>query len=241
MRAHGLVPSAGDLGVHDHACWTYDSEDELVAAMTVYFADGARLGQRLLYIGPERPIPSGVEAGALDAIYGLVDPNALAGAFSARADAAVADGYTGLRVVGDLTPLAADPAGRERLLRWEAVADQLMALRPITGFCCYDRRALEDRALRDLCALHPTVHAPRNTVPFRIYRDGRTLVLEGELDYFGTDRLRRALAAAATHGEVLDLRDLSFVDHHAAWTLLKSGVEPRGTPAVMRRVVELLA
>ena len=31
MREHGLVQSAADLGLHGHACWTYDDDAELSA------------------------------------------------------------------------------------------------------------------------------------------------------------------------------------------------------------------
>jgi hypothetical protein len=255
MREHGLVDSAGGLGLHGHACWTYTGEDEVIGAMREFLADGARLGQRLLYVGPGTPselkarraaiapAEEPVEVMPLDAIYGAgaaVDPETLLAGYAARTDAALAAGFTGLRVAADATALVRDPADWERHLRWEALADRLMAERPLAALCCYDRRTVPDEIARDLCAVHPIAHAPQDSVPFRLYRDGTTLILEGEIDYFSVGRLRQALAVAAQEPDVIDLRRLRFVDHHGARILLDSPVALEGMPVGMRRVCELL-
>jgi anti-anti-sigma regulatory factor len=260
MREHGLVQSAADLGLHGHVCWTYDDDAELIRAAAAFLADGVRLGQRLIYVasGPLDRLHAQVEEMArvnrlvregaleilsLDATYAAgtgTDPEALLAIFATATEQALADGFTGLRVVGDGTTLAADPRNWAEHTRWEAVSDRFMASKPYSGLCCYDSRVLPPQILQDLCAVHPVAHAPAENVPFRLYADRDALVLDGEVDYFAADRLRRVLGAAAPPGAVLDLGQVEFVDHHAAVALAESGLPLRAMPHSMRRTCELL-
>ncbi|MGH2690559.1 MAG: MEDS domain-containing protein, partial [Actinomycetota bacterium] len=50
MRDHGCIVSAGGLGLHDHACWTYDDDADYAAALVEFLEDGLRRQQRLLYV-----------------------------------------------------------------------------------------------------------------------------------------------------------------------------------------------
>ena len=115
-----------------------------------------------------------------------------------------------------------------------------MASKPYSGLCCYDSRVLPAQILHDLCAVHPVVHAPADAVPFRLYSEPGALVLDGDVDYFAADGLRRVLDAAATDGAVLDLGHAGFVDHHGAVALTERGLPVRGMPYSMRRMCELL-
>jgi hypothetical protein len=243
MRDHGLVESAASFGLHGHACWIYEDDDELIRGASEFLIAGERLGQRLIYAGTSLPEPlhgHAVDLLGLDELYGRADPEAVLARYSAATDAALADGYTGLRVVGEVSPLVCDPRDWERILAWEALADRYMAERPMAGLCCYDRRLVAEDVIDDLCAVHPAVRSCGQIVPFRLYRDGDALMLAGELDFFSADRLRRTLAAAAADGDVLDLRALRFTDHHGTVALLDSDVALRGKPNMMDRVCNLL-
>jgi hypothetical protein len=260
MREHGLVQSAADLGLHGHACWTYDDDAELIRAAAAFLADGVRLGERLIYVasGPLERLHAQVEEMArvnrlvregaleilsLDATHAAgsgTDPEALLAIFATATEQALAGGFTGLRVVGDATALVADPGNWAAHTRWEAVADRYMASKPYSGLCCYDSRVLPAQIVHDLCAVHPVAHAPAKTVPFRLYAERDALMLDGEVDYFAADRLRRVLDAAAPAGAVLDLGRLEFADHHAAVVLAETGLRLRAVPESMRRTCELL-
>jgi hypothetical protein len=241
MRDHGLVESAAGFGLNGHACWVYADDEELVRGASEFLVAGERLGQRLIYVGPALPEPlSGhaVDLIALDGVYGP-DPETVLAYYSAATDAALADGYTGLRVVAEGSAAVRDPRVWEAHLAWEALADRYMVDRPLAALCCYDRRVLPAELIRDLCAVHPAVRPCGHAVPFRVYRDADALMVDGELDFFSADRVRRTLAAAAGTGDVLDLDRLRFVDHNAAVALLDSSASLRGIPTMMRRVLDL--
>ena len=161
------------------------------------------------------------------------DPDRLLAIYAAATDEALAEGFSGLRVVADVTDLATDPGCQ---CRWESVADRFMAERPLSALCCYDRRRLAPEVLRDLCAVHPVVNEP---VPFRIYAAGDDLRLEGEIDYFSSDALQRLLQLTRADGG-LDLSGAGFIDHHGARVIHDSGIPFAGTPESMRRASHLL-
>ena len=239
MREHGLFETTGGLGLHGHACWAYSDDAELVHAAAEYLADGERLGQKLLYVGPEERLhlaPTDIEALPLSAFCELgrpTDSDHLLRVYTAATDAALAEGFTGLRVAADVTALAVDTACH---CRWESVADRFMAERPLSALCCYDRRRLAPEVLRDLCSVHPVVNEP---VPFRIYATGDRLLLEGAIDYFSSDALERVLPLTRGDG-MLDLSGAGFIDHHGARILTDSGVPLMGMPDSMRRACDLM-
>jgi MEDS: MEthanogen/methylotroph, DcmR Sensory domain len=239
MREHGVVTSAAGLGLHGHACWTYEDDMELVSASAEYLADGARLGQKLLYVGPEERLhlaPPDIEVLPLSAFCELgrpTDPDRLLQVYATATDQALAEGFSGLRVAADVTELAVDPACH---CRWEAVADRFMAEQPLSALCCYDRRRLAPDVLRDLCSVHPVVN---ESVPFRIYATGDALHLEGEIDFFSSDALERVLPLTSA-GKVLDLSGAGFIDQHGARILCESGVPLAGIPESMRRACDLM-
>ena len=242
MRDHGLVESAAGFGLSGHACWVYEDDEELVRGASEFLVAGERLGQRLIYVGPSLPDAlrgHAVDLVGLDDVYGS-DPATLLAYYSAATDAALADGYTGLRVVGEISSAVQDPRVWEQHLAWETLADRYMAQRPLAGLCCYDARVIAPELIRDLCARHPAVRTcGGHPVPFRIYHDDDAVVVDGDLDFFSADRARRALAETAREGDVLDLQRLRFVDHNGAVALLDSPATLRGIPNMMRRVLDL--
>jgi ABC-type transporter Mla MlaB component len=117
--------------------------------------------------------------------------------------------------------------------------------------CAYRRGALHARAVADVAAVHPQVHAPLDTPSFRIWFDGARIVLAGAVDTFGAERLARVLATSPVDGPaaVLDLSRLEVVDVAgcrtlAAWAraLAGRGVRLRveGAPRCLLRIWQLL-
>jgi anti-anti-sigma regulatory factor len=260
------------LSAADHVCWVYDDPSSFAGAAERFLADGLARGQRLLCVSDELEAdlrvagePFGslddlVAAGALrfahvgDA-YADGEPVCPAGQW-AFYDAAVrearADGFTGLRVVADVTPLARTDGGRTELVRWEHLADGYIASGSgMVALCAYRRGALDAEAVADVAAVHPLVHAPLDRPSFRIWSDDTSVVLAGTVDTFGAGRLGRVLAASPVAGPtaVLDLSGLDVVDVAgcrtlAAWarSLADRGVRLRvqGAPRACVRIWRLL-
>lgn len=249
MRAHGSIDSADGLGINGHACWTYEDEAEFTDAALDFLDDGLRLGQRIAFVGGDPvadqrerldslgDVGGMIDVGALQLftlsdLYKLgepVDPDAQVAIYVAATDAALADGYTGLRVVAHVSDLLAEPQTWEAHVRWESIADYHMSTRPLAALCGYRRGAVPDPVLDDLACVHPAAHDTATTAPFHLFTDSDALVLEGEVDGFSSKALERLLGYAfASERSRLDLAELAFIDHHGLFALVEHTRRLRG-------------
>jgi anti-anti-sigma factor len=239
MRARGVAGSVGGLGVSDHVCWTFGSDEEYGEfhdAALYFAADGMALRQRLFYVSERRDHdvlahlrslgdPEALRRdGALvvqqlaDVYPGggpITDPEAQLVAFDGAVSEAIADGFAGVRVVAEVSPLAADPAWRDGHAAWEQLADRYMAAsNPLAALCGYDTRIVGRDGASMLASVHPVRHDA--TATFSVFADDGAVCLEGEVDAFQVPLLERALAAVpdAPGGEplVVDLTELRFID-----------------------------
>jgi hypothetical protein len=174
MRPHGYVHIPDALGVNGHACWSFADVGEFVVAAAPFLDEGHALNQRLMFVGGAEaedairrvePMRSMVEDGDLsiapfEAVYpgGRRMPNEEQWAmYAAATDEAVAAGFSGLRVLAEVTALAVPAHEVPEQVRWESFADRRMATKPLAALCCFDRRAVAEKDLYSLAAVHPTV------------------------------------------------------------------------------------
>ncbi len=257
MRDSGVLDERDPLTDADHLCWVYDDPESFVDAAQRYLAVGLAKGERLLCVGDGMAADlraAGEPFGSLEALAarGALTFDSIGQAYADGQvldpadqwtfyDAAVRDardaGFSGLRVVADVTPLARTSAGRAGLVQWEHLADEFIASGSgMVAMCAYRRGALDARAVADVTAVHPQVHAPLDRPSFRIWFDDTHVILSGTVDTFAADRLARVLATSPVTGStaVLDLSRLETVDVAgcrtlAAWarTLTDRGVRLR--------------
>jgi anti-anti-sigma regulatory factor len=270
VREHGCIQSGSGLGADGHACWIFDQQREFVEAALEYLTDGLRAEQRIAYVGSE-PVeeqrellaPLGDVGGMIDKgtlqlfeltdLYEVgqpVDADAQVATYLAAAGAAVADGYTGLRVAAQVTDLVAEPRTREAHVRWESIADRYCTTGRLSAFCGYRRGALPERLLGDLAAVHPASNEGHPTVPFHLFSDSGNVALAGEVDFFSVPDFDRLLELTCEGGEgvSLDLDELDFIDHHGLETLVAhthrlaatGGCSVRNKPPVVDRLCDLL-
>ncbi|GGP41260.1 MEDS domain-containing protein [Saccharothrix coeruleofusca] len=269
MRTAGVLDAVRGLGLHDHVCWPYDDPADFRRRAVEFLADGLALGQRAWYVadsddevmrGHLDELPGAAEAlerGALQLhpigeTYRsgqVVTPADQVAAYAAATDQALADGYTGLRVAAEATPMVRTEASLEAFCRYEHQVDRYMAGRPFAAMCAYDRHELSEEAIGNLACMHPA--SGPDAAPFRLYATSASEVaLAGELDLDSRERFPAALRRAGLRpigGElVLDASELDFIDHRALFALAREGLRT-GSEVVLRtalssaaRLVELL-
>jgi ABC-type transporter Mla MlaB component len=271
VRAQGLVTAVPGAEAGDHLCWVYDDDAAFDAAARQFLAQGLARGERLLCVG-ER-VMDGVQGGVTPvagverllaegrlelltvaqayAATGRFAPERQLAFYDAATQRAVDDGYRGLRVIAEVTPLAEDPASRAGLVGWEHRADEFMASGSGMSAMCAYRSDLPSSALADVATAHPLVHAPLDVPPFRMFFDEGCLALAGSVDTFDADRLATLLATSRVRGPVavLDLTFLDFVDGAGCRALARwvrdlaarsIAVELRSAPRVVQRMWSIL-
>jgi MEDS: MEthanogen/methylotroph, DcmR Sensory domain len=206
MRNYGTRFECLQMRPHDHIGWTFAGQAEFAALARPFLAEGAARGERLMYVA-EDPDPAAVAGlggpgavlvASIAEVYGaagIVDAPTQRATFAAALADALAEGYNGIRVAADNTPLVADETRVAAWIRWEIAADRFMSENLVTGLCAFDRQKVNVDRLRHLATLHPLSPASHPVPQFRIFADAGDLSAEGELDSFAVSQLRRALAA----------------------------------------------
>jgi anti-anti-sigma factor len=236
----GPSPRIDGLGVHDHACWFYGSDEEYRAGIAAYVGAGLVREERVVILSARDrppaehlteagiPVAAAVDSGQL--MLGIAEDGYLSDGhfdaddrlrrFTAAIDAALDDGFTGLRVAGEVSWLLDHPSALSIWPAYEVRADLIVAAMPVTAVCAYDRRRWPGEELALLESLHRvTVRAgispSERPTGFHLHgqRDG-SIRLHGELDATYGEDVRVLLGAAAecSSAPVLDLAGLDFVD-----------------------------
>jgi hypothetical protein len=263
MRRRTDVDSAAKLRPHDHTAWFGEGRVELYAMASEALAEGLRRNEKLMFVaeapdvsllagfGAEQLIEEGrLEVVEVSAVYGSgTDFSAgdQLATFQHVLDAALVDGYSGIRVVADSTSLAqGDDESFARWLAWEQLTDHFQADSMVTGICFFDHTALSADRLADLSALHPVRRAAEYDGPaFTLFVDRDAVLLIGSLGADASEQLRRLLSAIDFRQKaVIDLSAVHLLDNEVLLALIEyaSAERPvtlRGNDHLRRRVESL--
>jgi anti-anti-sigma factor len=234
VTALRALDRAVDLTLGDHVSWVYDDLDGLRAACVDTFTEGAARGEQLVYIGDrnhgdleadlaglegrEVMLESGrLRIHSIAELYRVTStfrPQAQVEAFPAEAQQAVREGYTGLRVVGDVTDIVGNTALWDTFVDYELALESMYAETPVIGICALDRGRVGER-WRDISCLHRIQHVADGQPTFALtFADG-VVRLFGEVDAASVDELRGLLDAVlgmSDDGLEVSLKGLDFID-----------------------------
>jgi ABC-type transporter Mla MlaB component len=187
--------------------WVFSGPSEFAALAAPFLAEGAALGERLMYVpGELDPAdlaglmsvvgPDALQMTSIAEVYGqtgIVDPRGQRATFEAALADALAAGYTGLRVAADNTSLVTDDERLAAWIRWEVMGDRFLSDSQVTGLCGFDQQKVDVSRLRHLATLHPLSSASSPVPQFRLFSDAGTLRIEGQVDSFAVTQLWQAL------------------------------------------------
>jgi len=258
-----------ERGARDHLCCLHRDAAEYHRRAAEFFADGLREGLRVAYTATHGMEAARAELADLDdvdrlvadgavqilpvrEVYGPrepVDPERVVAACAAATEAALADGFRGLRVSADVTGLVRTPEQQDAFARAEVLADRYMADHPLSALCGYSVDLGEDTAA-EFAALHAP--GPSRDTDVRVFgcADG-ALGLAGEFDLATVpvlDRLLTRLRPGADAGAlVVDMAAVDFHDHKLlialdAYARTRAvALSLRSTPRLTARLLEMLA
>jgi len=172
-----LMDALGNLNFGDHLCLIYRNRQEQLAAVIPFIKHGLERGEKCLYIVDEGTAQEvrdalqreGVDVqGCLDSgqlsiltkedAYvkeGCFDPDKMIALLAESTEAAVKEGYPGLRVTGEMTWALQGLPGSERLIEYEAKLNEFFPSSKCLAVCQYDQQRLDPAVLLDVLRTHP--------------------------------------------------------------------------------------
>ena len=167
------------MASHDHACLLFASTEEQARALAAFMQDAFARNERVVYI-LDQDADTGVlerlhrhgidvseqlERGALqvrstDEVYladGAFDPAAMLDRLREVERDAIADGWRGVRVAGEMTWATRGAPGSDRLLEYESKLNEVFPKLHASALCQYDARAFSPDILAGALRTHPLV------------------------------------------------------------------------------------
>jgi PAS domain S-box-containing protein len=161
----------------DHICLVYENTAEQMAGAVLFLKKGLAQGERCLYIADDRTVE--VIAQALAAIgvdvaherergalwmltkqytylkSGKFDPQTMIDFLRSAQTQALADGFSGLRVTGEMTWALGPEIGCDRLIEYEALLNNFLANSRSVLLCQYTRSRFDAAIIHDVLRTHP--------------------------------------------------------------------------------------
>lgn len=179
-----FVRTLEQLHPHDHACLIYEDPEERVALISQFVRIGLLRNERCIYVAddetPEAVLASLRRHGldldpARDSkrfiLLSKHDTYLRNGEFSLKAmldmlaatiDEAVAAGFNGVRVTGEMTRSLEDAVGRGRFMEYESHVNDLFARHKVLALCRYSRAHVPPETLIQAVRTHPIlIHGGR--------------------------------------------------------------------------------
>jgi PAS domain S-box-containing protein len=160
-----------------HLCLVYEDESEQLAAVVPYVKTGLGRGERCVYIADDRSVEeievalarAGVDVarehrrGALRIMTkretylasGVFDPEAMIALLRDETECALADGFTGLCITGEMTWALGPETGNERIVEYESRLNLFFPGSRAHAICQYNRRRFHPATIRDVLRTHP--------------------------------------------------------------------------------------
>ncbi|WP_328914575.1 MULTISPECIES: MEDS domain-containing protein [unclassified Streptomyces] len=225
----------------DHACLDFVSHRDRWALRAAFTTAGLARGERvMLFTDPATrsgealtrladfgvPTERAAADGRLevlnsspgyDPVHGF-DAAARTGYWASVTDDALAHGFTGLRVAGDMVWACEPGVSGDALTSYESGLGGLFEKFPFLAMCEYDRRSFSPQLLERVLAVHPLSVLPQPG-ELRAERAGDALRLVGDADL--ATRTRFELSVREPGLARIDLTGLAFIDAYCVRTLLR--------------------
>lgn len=247
----GPRTEGADCGVH--ICYIADERSTSARFLDSFAQSGLAKGERVLWLldsrgsGPLGGLPDGARQGGDGAALGPVevadsesayleggsfDADRMLERYSEAVQTSRDAGFTGLRVIADVSWLAHHPSEIEEFAAYEARVNELFDQGGFAAVCRYDPTRLPIDWLRAIRDAHPLQAQPGGDtrISAGIFQVGPAddggIAISGEIDYSNAAQVRALLAEHLIDvGDVrVDASRLRFVDVAGARALLDAAL-----------------
>ncbi|HIE27180.1 TPA: PAS domain S-box protein [Candidatus Poribacteria bacterium] len=179
MTQTDLPHTITDFEPGEHLCCIYETEEEHRAVLTPFLRQGLTQSEKIIYIMDVRtaetilsylrddglkvePYLANGQLSILtcDDAYmreGVFDPDRMIALLRTETERALVEGYSALRVTGEMTWALRGLPGSERLIEYEAKLNEFFPGSKCLALCQYDRRRFKPEVLLDVLRTHPIV------------------------------------------------------------------------------------
>lgn len=169
-------PAVGRFRLGDHICLLYRSQQELLATLVPYVRlaterneqciciQSARISHQLLAALKRQGVQTGrhLQRGALALLdpkqaylkSGRFDPEVMTKLLASCIRTGLRNGFSGLRLFGDMRWALDKKPGCNRLLEYETLMEQFFPMKPAMGLCAYSVKRFPAAKLRDVLTVH---------------------------------------------------------------------------------------
>src|ERR1700738_2624808 len=167
------------IGLHDHICFIYESQEEQLAMPVPSIRMGLERGEKCIFIAPEKTlsdvnealhaigidVDEAVTSGRLVIasqedtylLNGHFEPDRMIRFLADSLEPAIASGFSGLRVVGEMTWALGGDLGTGQLIEYEAKLNHFVHDHPVAVTCQYDRNRFSPEVILNVIRTHPIV------------------------------------------------------------------------------------
>lgn len=177
MASRYSLRSVDELMKGDHLCCFYESDEEFKKIMIPFIKQGLMQGEKVIYIVDANTketivnylLEDKVDANQylskgqlqilpVDQAYmkdGIFDPDKMIELLESETQKAVQEGFSALRVTGEMTWALRGLPGSERLIEYESKLNKFFPGSRALAICQYDMRMFKPDILMDALATHP--------------------------------------------------------------------------------------
>lgn len=174
-----LSQAVDKVGCHDHLCLIYETQEEQFAAVVPFIRIGLERGEKCVYIADDNTsarvieamsaggidTDGAIKAGALSVLTkqeaylreGYFDPDRMIDFLKEATAAAKADGYSALRVTGEMTWMLGGDPGSERLIEYESKLNYFFPEYDALAICQYNFMRFKPEIIIGVIRTHPFV------------------------------------------------------------------------------------
>lgn len=175
-----FIKSAEEIKLHDHLCLIYENHEEQLGAIIPFMKVGLARNEKSAYIADDNTakdviaVLKAIDAnlfgtslakGSLSVLTknesyvrnGSFVPEEMISFLGNNTENALKEGFTGLRVTGEMTwALGGDP-GAERLIEYEGRLNDFFSTHEACGICQYNKNRFSEELLLKVFQTHPKV------------------------------------------------------------------------------------
>lgn len=172
-----LLNAIEKLGIHDHLALIYDTQAEQFAAAIPFIRIGLERREKCIYIADDNTVTQVLKAmsndgidvkGALDSgalavitkqetylKLGYFDPDWMISFLKENTDNAKKEGYSALRITGEMTWLLGGDPGTERLIEYESKLNYFLPQNEALAICQYNLKRFKPETIFNVIRTHP--------------------------------------------------------------------------------------